>query len=348
MPSPLLVRLDQRVDRLLDVVRAHRMRVAAAVVLTALFFVSVARNGLPLDRAHLLFWLTAGMVVATASRFGGWVRGLLRDWLPLLLVLLAYDWLRGYADRLGTQVHYAPQLPFDRWLSGGQSVSVRLQHLWWAGHPWALDYVVMAIYLTHFVVTPTIAAWLWVRNRVLYREFAARLVTLFVAGLVTFALYPAAPPWMAGQLGRTAPVENLVTVSLTSLAGVHTGTTVTYDVQGHGLYNPVAALPSLHAALPMLVLLVFYRRSRRWVRVLLVVYTAAMGFTLVYTGAHFVLDVLLGWAYAVAVVLLATWVTRARARRAGRPTPTTSTPPESTPDPVAPSMPAAAGRPAEH
>ena len=244
MPSGLFARVDQRVDRMLAVVRAHRLRFAAAVILLALFLASVARNGLPLDRAHLLFWLTAGMIVATASRFGGWVRGLLRDWLPLLLVLLAYDWLRGYADRLGTHVHYAPQLPFDRWLSGGQTVSGRLQHLWWAGHPRTLDYVVMGIYLTHFVVTPSIAAWLWVRNRLLYREFAARLVGLFVAGLVTFALYPAAPPWMAGQLGRTGRVDNLVTVSLTSIAGVHTGTTVTYDVQGHGLYNPLPPCPA--------------------------------------------------------------------------------------------------------
>ena len=64
--------------------------------------------------------------------------------------------------------------------------------------------------------------------------------------------------------------------------------------------NPVAAIPSLHAAYPMLLALFFWRGAGRW-RWLLAAYPLAMGFTLVYAGEHYVIDVVLGWAYAVVV-----------------------------------------------
>ena len=38
-----------------------------------------------------------------------------------------------------------------------------------------------------------------------------------------------------------------------------------------------------------------------WARPLLLLYPLAMGFTLVYTGEHYVFDVVLGWVYAVGV-----------------------------------------------
>ena len=64
--------------------------------------------------------------------------------------------------------------------------------------------------------------------------------------------------------------------------------------------NPVAAMPSLHAAFPLMLLLFFWS-SGRWVRLALGSYTLAMAFTLVYGGEHFVADVVAGWAMALGV-----------------------------------------------
>jgi membrane-associated phospholipid phosphatase len=43
---------------------------------------------------------------------------------------------------------------------------------------------------------------------------------------------------------------------------------------------------------------------RPWARALLLLYPLAMGFTLVYTGEHYIFDVVLGWVYAVGVYAL--------------------------------------------
>jgi len=57
-----------------------------------------------------------------------------------------------------------------------------------------------------------------------------------------------------------------------------------------------------------------------WARPLLLLYPLSMGFTLVYTGEHYIFDVVLGWVYAVAVysAVLAFERRRANAREPAR------------------------------
>jgi membrane-associated phospholipid phosphatase len=89
---------------------------------------------------------------------------------------------------------------------------------------------------------------------------------------------------------------------------------------GEGLVNLVAAMPSLHAAYPAMLLLFFWNDGRWW-RIGLALYTLAMGFSLVYGGEHFVIDVLVGWLYAgiayAAVCVAAPALRRAVAVRRG-------------------------------
>ena len=65
------------------------------------------------------------------------------------------------------------------------------------------------------------------------------------------------------------------------------------------------------AAWPFMVTLFFWSRAGRW-RILLVGYTLAMAFTLVYTADHFVFDILLGWTYATIVFVVARAIWRRR------------------------------------
>jgi membrane-associated phospholipid phosphatase len=66
----------------------------------------------------------------------------------------------------------------------------------------------------------------------------------------------------------------------------------------------VAAIPSLHAAYTVLVAWGLWRSCGRIGRAALVAYPLAMGFVLVLTGEHYVIDVLLGWAYVAVVVVV--------------------------------------------
>jgi membrane-associated phospholipid phosphatase len=97
--------------------------------------------------------------------------------------------------------------------------------------------------------------------------------------------------------------------------------------KGSAFHDETAAVPSLHAGATMLVCLFFWKSARPWARALLVLYVLAMAFTLVYSGEHYVFDIVTGWLYAAAVVTGAGFIRRRRAARRAPPAEPPSSPP---------------------
>jgi PAP2 superfamily len=232
------------------------------------------------------------------------------DWFPVALIVVAYLVLHQLADSLTPGAHVQPQLGFDEWVFGGTAPTVRLQRaLWHPGDPSWYDYLATLVYLSHFVVALTVGIVLWFRAYPLFRRFRVLFLTVTFAGFVTYVVYPAIPPWMASRRHDMPHAVRIVRamwleLGLTDVAAVF-GEKSKYAF-------PVGALPSLHAAWPFLLLVFFWPIAGRW-RAVLVAYALAMAFTLVYTGDHFVFDVLLGWTYVIVAVVA---VRIARTRRA--------------------------------
>lgn len=228
-----------------------------------------------------------------------WVRGL-RDWAPIVAILVAYLVLHELATTLEPVAHVQPQLGFDEWLFGGTAPTVRLQDaLWNPADPRWYDYLAWLVYLSHFVVTLTVAIVLWVRAYPLFRRFRVLFLTVTFAGFLTYVLYPAIPPWLATQRGDMPHTVRIVRAMWLEL-GLSDVAAVFGEKSKYAF--PVGALPSLHAAWPFLLVVFFWPIAGKW-RALLVAYALAMATTLVYTADHFVFDILLGWAYVVVVVL---------------------------------------------
>ena len=109
-------------------------------------------------------------------------------------------------------------------------------------------------------------------------------------GLVIFALFPVAPPRLAG-------------------GGVID--TITHYASGYrtvlpaSLVNEYAAMPSFHAGWSVLLGIVVFRASRAWpLRAFAVLMPAAMVVAVVVTANHFVLDVFVGTAIVLATLLV--------------------------------------------
>ena len=77
-------------------------------------------------------------------------------------------------------------------------------------------------------------------------------------------------------------------------------------------------MPSLHAAYALLATLAVWRLVPRWARVLLAIYPLAMTFALVYSGEHYVVDCIAGFAYALFSYGIVTAVAERRAARVRR------------------------------
>ena len=228
-----------------------------------------------------------------------------------MLVLCAYDLTRGVADSLGIGVHFHPMIDFDRFVFFGETPTEWLQAQihepgvvnWW-------DVAFTVVYTSYFIAPFATAGILWVRDRVGFLRFTKRLVSLAIAGVLTYVAFPAAPPWMAAEMGLLDGVQRTTSEGWQVL-GV--GTAGLFS-KGQTSANLVAAVPSLHSAMTALVVMFLWGRVRPRLRPLLALYPLAMGVTLMATGEHYFFDVLLGWLYAGGVMAAWAWWERRQHR----------------------------------
>ncbi len=279
----------------------------------ALYIVALAAYtftyGVPVQRELVIAWTCGALVVASIGRHPREILQLLFDWLPIVVVLAAYDYTRGAADSIGFGVHTMPMIDFDRFVFFGETPTEWLQgHLYDAGVVHWYDVAFTLVYTSYFIVPFALAGVLWARDRLAFLRFAKRLVSLALAGLATYILFPATPPWMAGEQGLLHAVHR------TTAKGwevVDVGTAAIFS-HGQAAVNQVAAVPSLHSAFVALVAMFLWGRVRPALRPLLALYPLAMGLTLIATGEHYFFDVLLGWVYAGGVMAGWAWWERRR------------------------------------
>jgi membrane-associated phospholipid phosphatase len=312
--------------------RHVRWAAFAAYAIGLLVFVELV--GVPTDRLGIYGGVLVFLTIAVLGR--GWAAWwqMMIDWLPFQAVLLAYDYSRGFAspytdeqvhahaypihhvaNDLGLPLHVMFPIRFDHWLGGGTMPTTWVQEHFHPGVAVPLIGVLVSlIYCSHFLVMPTVAVILWIRNRPRFLIWMRMVIALSVAGVTTYFVYPMAPPWLAdvGGVFPGPPVGRYTTEGF-DLIGLHmVGGLVS---QGQYLVNPVAAMPSLHTAFATLAAGFFWFGKRWWQKALLVCYPLAMGFALLYGGEHYVVDELFGAGYALAVV--AAWRLLRRTRLSG-------------------------------
>ena len=258
--------------------------------------------GIPVQRELVIAWICGALACVSLGRAPRQILQIVLDWLPVVVVLCAYDFTRGAADSLGIGVHAHPMIDFDRFVSFGETPTQWVQaHLYQPGAVTWWDVAFTLVYTSYFIVPFAVAGVLWARDRLAFQRFTRRLVSLALAGLATYIVFPAAPPWMAAQEGLLEGIQRTTSrgweVLGTQTAGLFS--------EGQAGVNLVAAVPSLHSAVAALVAMFLWGRVRRGVRPLLALYPLAMGLTLIATGEHYFFDVLLGWLYAGAA--MAAW-----------------------------------------
>lgn len=238
----------------------------------------------------------------------------LRDWAPFVLLILSYEALRGNADGLVSAAHIGFPITADRAMFGTLPTVWLQEHLWDPNNITWYDYVSAFMHPMHFLVPLAVAFIFWMRSQKQYWTFVASYLLLTYAGFLTYLLYPMAPPWYAGDIGRIPHVEQILGQVLWQNSVSHP----IVFVYSHFNPNPVAAMPSLHAAFPVLVFLIVLKLNPRW-GWLLIFYPLVMDFAVVYMGEHYVIDCIVGSIYGAAAFFIC-WVLpdKVRAWRARR------------------------------
>jgi PAP2 superfamily len=236
----------------------------------------------------------------------GKLKVFVQDWFVFIGFIYLFDSFRGSiyiaTCRFGLPVHALYVIRIEQFLFGGIP-SVMLQNLFLhpgaaSGFGW-LEKLITVAHGSHFVAFLLVGFIIWFYRPRYFRFFKVSFYLTIFLGLLGYFAVPTVPPWMASNIFGLLPRIIRFNAIIYNLA--------IPDISSGFDTNPIAAMPSLHAAFPFLCALILWRiyRFKAWPFYL---YALLMQFAIVYTGDHYVADVLAGFilggfCYGAALVL---------------------------------------------
>jgi membrane-associated phospholipid phosphatase len=184
-------------------------------------------------------------------------------------------------------LHLFVEPSIQAWASGSHLVMVLASWLYVNAQTSVTIGALLYLYLRH--------------NRNFYFVRNMFMIAMAIA-LVGYTVFPTAPPRFMPEWGFIDSVSNLT--------GVHVSHA---SASMSALFNPYAAVPSMHVAFALMIGWPLARLARRRiVSVLWLLYPFLMAFVIVVTANHFIFDAFLGALTAGASAYGASWLARAR------------------------------------
>ena len=293
------------------------LRVSALIIFLGGFY---WLRGLPSEREQIIAVILVSLLILTAGTDFRKIITSVANWLPFVVLMVMYDFTRGAADDLGMPIQTQLPIVADRLVcrcdvnSWARSVVPTTPR---GAYPTAYWYeaVFSVTYATHFFLPYITSAVLWLKKEERFHRFRDAFFLLTFAGLLIYVLLPTTPPWMAGEQGFIPDVTRESRTSGNGWRLLNITWAESVLDKGRAVGNPVAALPSLHAAYSLFFSLMIWPTST-WVRKvrggfyipgvrpILVLFPIVMLITLVVAAEHYLFDIFLGWIFAVGSVWL--------------------------------------------
>ena len=218
---------------------------------------------------------------------------------------ILYDLMKAYPNYLVNHVDISPLYHFEKAVFGftwdGQLLT---PNEFFAQYPTPFLDILSGLFYINWIPVPLVfAAYFYLKNKQQFLHFSLTFLLVNVLGFCIYYIHPAAPPWYVSQYGFDL---NL------SIPGDAAGL-VRFDNLVHlpvfeSIYtrnsNVFAAMPSLHSAYPVVVFYYAVKNRLGWINWLLALFMAGIWFSAVYSGHHYVTDVLAGIICAISGIML--------------------------------------------
>ncbi len=269
------------------------------VAVVSLFLpVNLPRRGAMFAVMACVFVMCAGLA-ALERRWRSRVFSMVRDWLPIVLVLVAYREMNWFAHAHGTHALERQWIVWDRSLLHTRGMQALIESAGWLG-PGFLE----LCYLLVYGVGPFVVGILYGYHR---RELIDRILLVYLAGtLLAYALFPYFPSDPPRSVFEGMDLPGVMTpLRRLNLA----------IVGGYGIHSSV--FPSAHvssafsAAWGLLVLF----KEKRWTGWSMMVYAALVAVATVYGRYHYAVDAVAGFAISMIAMLLAVVLLKGRRAR---------------------------------
>jgi hypothetical protein len=215
-------------------------------------------------------------------------RVLPRGWIDLLRQIVLFCgayWLyrvvRGFVDGRAAEAFDNARMLIDVERSLGLFVEPAV-HAWATARAPVIDAASWMYLNSHFVITVVVLAWLYLRRNERFYFVRNMFMVAMGLALVGYAAFPTAPPRFMPEWGFTDSVAAFTGVKADSASA---------DL----LFNPFAAVPSMHVAFALMIgVTMAHLVRRRWARWLWYAYAPVVTFVVVATANHWWLDAFLG------------------------------------------------------
>jgi hypothetical protein len=214
---------------------------------------------------------------------------------------ILYDIMRVFPNYLFRPVDLAGLYNLEKVLFGITYHGVLLtpSEFFEAIHCEAADLISGFFYINWMPVPIGFAVYLFFTNRKLFLHFSLTFLFVNLIGFCIYYIHPAAPPWYVSQYGF---ILNLNTLG--SSAGLERFDQLIHMNVFGSIYsknsNVFAAIPSLHCAYPIIVLYYAIKAGCGRANWLFGLFMVGIWFSAVYSGHHYIIDVILGILCALA------------------------------------------------
>ncbi len=219
------------------------------------------------------------------------MREFLRELVAVALAALVYYLVRGAvsdrADEAFQRARDILALEQRLWLDWESAIHEAI-----LGSNALIDLANGTYFWGHMPLLIVVAVWLWRSHRVVWRSLRNALLVSAAAGMVSYFVFPTAPPRLMPELGYVD------TLALRAAPA--------YQAQEVGLFvNPYAALPSLHVGWALLAgLAVWQTSSHPLMRAFAIAIPLSQSWAVVATANHWTLDAFAGIAVCATAWLL--------------------------------------------
>lgn len=247
-----------------------------------------------------IFALVLAVFLGRGKRF-------ISDWAPVVLVFMSYEFFRGALPAI-TQypIHSQDLIGAEKFLFGAIPTIVLQSRFLDVNHYQWYDFFLSLIYMSFWVCPLVFAYFIWIKNRSLFKFMTLVLFVTLYATFITFLFLPSMPPWMAAEKGLLPPIHRLLYSTTAYLTTP--GVLPTFYSLFRG--NEMAAIPSTHIELPILMVIFSVLYRSKLLIFLTALYFILVYIAIVYLGEHYVIDGLAGIIYAVGSFYLAKFIGR--------------------------------------
>lgn len=238
-------------------------------------------------------------------------RDFIKDWVPFILLWITYDMMRGIADNLN-EVHvseiYYLELHLFGWMFGGE-----VPPIWAQQHQHIVVSTIAALFYTMHMGVPIFVGGLiyYVSDdREFFKEFTFAFILTSYLALLTFVIYPVAPPWYVADYGFVPPDQRMgLAESAAGLISVDKFFNNNFYGSIYRTFNSnaFAALPSLHSGYSYISALYFTKKYKHKGKKVYLSFMYPMGvwFSAVYLNHHYIVDLIAGVIYVHVSIYIA-------------------------------------------